>query len=73
MHSTVNPLLLLETRASGEGHKWRYAAARMTSVPIEVQYQNQVVWTMKAWDWKRDPKGPYITLSRKWDGGEIER
>lgn len=58
-------ILLLEARSIDSKHVWQYALARMTSVTIEARYRDKIVWTKPPWDWKSDPKGPYITFVKK--------
>lgn len=58
-------LLLIEAWRKETKWEWRYGLARMTSVLIEARYRDRVVWNIPRWNWRRDPKKPYITFSKK--------
>ncbi|HVX12907.1 MAG TPA: hypothetical protein VHC22_17120 [Pirellulales bacterium] len=59
-------LLLFEARrAEGQPLTWWWAAARMSMVPLELKYRDELVWTVD-WRRQRDERGPCITLVRPW-------
>jgi hypothetical protein len=59
-------LLLFEAHKSGEqAAYWRWAAARMSMVHIEVKHRGDVVWEVERWDGRNNTNQPYITFSYK--------
>lgn len=60
-------LLMLEARAeNGRPPTWRWAAARMSMVQLEVKHRDELVWSIDRWDQRRDERQPYITFGRRW-------
>lgn len=61
----TDPEVLVLFEAAREDGKiaWRYALARMTTVFVEVRYQDDVVWTVQpCWNRQPDTHGTYITF-----------
>lgn len=56
-------LLMIETVRDGQGTlQWRYAAARMSMVPLEVDHNDQVVWK-RGWAYNFGaPQESYYTI-----------
>ncbi|MGH2890291.1 MAG: hypothetical protein ACRDNJ_11745, partial [Solirubrobacteraceae bacterium] len=58
-------LLLLEARReNGKPASWRWAAARMSMVPLDIKHRDELVWSID-WHRGRDDREPYITFSHK--------
>ena len=58
-------LLLLEARKEKQQPaSWRWAAARMSMVHLEVKHRGELVWSV-AWNQGRDARQPYITFVRQ--------
>ena len=58
-------LLLLEAVDDGKQPRWQYAAARMSSAPLEVKHGDEVVYTVPRWNWQPVPTETYITFVRQ--------
>jgi hypothetical protein len=63
----TNPmaLLLLEARPVGESWKYYYAFARLGAGPVAARYDEKEVFSVKQYDWRRDPKQTFIVLPRQ--------
>jgi hypothetical protein len=63
----TNPmaLLLLEARPVGESRKYYYAFARLGSGPVATRYDEKEVFSVKQYDWRRDPKQTFFSLPRQ--------
>jgi hypothetical protein len=63
----TNPmaLLLLEARPVGESRKYYYAFARLGSGPVAARYDEKEVFSVKQYDWRRDPKQTFFALPRQ--------
>lgn len=55
-------LLLLEARRMESGQEWFYAPARMASGAVTMKRGDQIVWTEPRYDFKPNPKRPYVLL-----------
>jgi len=56
-------LLILEARASVDVPAWHYAAARLSSNPLELQLDEKPVWKVEAkWERNESPAQPYVTF-----------
>jgi hypothetical protein len=56
-------LLILEARAGADSPAWHYAAARMSSNPLELQLDEKPVWKVDAkWERNESPAQPYVTF-----------
>jgi hypothetical protein len=63
--TTPMTLLLLEARRNSEGHRWHYAFARISSGSSKANYNEKEVFSVERYDYKRDPKQPFLILSKQ--------
>lgn len=61
-------LLLLEARAeNGRPPTWWWAAARMSTLQLDVKYRGELVWSVdRCWEQRRDERQPYTMFERRW-------
>jgi hypothetical protein len=58
-------LLLLEARReNAQPAQWRFAAARMSMVPLDLKYRDELVWSVD-WHYGNDERQPRVTFLRK--------
>jgi hypothetical protein len=56
-------LLILEVRPVADTHAWYYAAARLSSNPLELQLDEKPVWKVgPKWERNESPAQPYVTF-----------
>ena len=56
-------LLILEVRPGADAPAWHYAAARMSSNPLELQLDEKPIWKVEAkWERNESPAQPYVTF-----------
>jgi hypothetical protein len=58
-------LLLLEARReNAQPAQWRFAAARMSMVPLDLKHRDELVWSVD-WHYGNDERQPRVTFLRK--------
>ncbi|HLJ10631.1 MAG TPA: hypothetical protein VKU82_05550 [Planctomycetaceae bacterium] len=58
-------LLLLEAKKNGEGSRWQYAFARMSSGEVLGRYEGREVFSAATYDFNADPQQPFLLLQRQ--------
>jgi hypothetical protein len=58
-------LLMLESRRTGEGHRWHYALASLVSGPVTARWADKEVFSAEKNYSRHDPKQPYLQLHRQ--------
>jgi hypothetical protein len=58
-------LLLLEAQRTGEGARWHYALARITTWAVTTSYGGREIYSADKYDFRQDPKGTFLQLPRQ--------
>jgi hypothetical protein len=54
--------LLLETRETPQGWRWKYGLARMNSDPLQVTFKGKEVWKAEKVANRHNPRGSYFSM-----------
>jgi hypothetical protein len=55
-------LLLLEARRTGDGYRWHYAFAKISSGAVAAKLGEKEVYSVEKYDFSRDPKKTFLWL-----------